>query len=86
MNQFRRLVQFLDDLDSSHTHYTLSSVRTNIIMVSVSVPGERWEIEFEDTGEVYVEKFLSTGRVGRAEALTEFCERHVWPEMKNSGD
>lgn len=30
-------------------------------MVEVTVPGQRWEIEFMDNGSVEIEKFISDG-------------------------
>jgi hypothetical protein len=40
-------------------------------MVSVAVPGERWEIEFLADGSVEVERFTSAGEIYGEEALDE---------------
>lgn len=55
------LTSFLDRLDSADMHYTLASEREGAIMVGVTVPGERWEVEFMDDGEVEIEVFKSNG-------------------------
>jgi hypothetical protein len=38
-------------------------------MVSVAVPGQRWEIEFAQDGEVEAEVFKSDGTIVGSEAL-----------------
>ena len=81
MDQFKHLLDFLNQLEESSTYYTLSKHRTDMIMVNVAVPGERWEIEFTADGELQVEKFVSDGRVGGDEELSQFIERHILPEM-----
>jgi hypothetical protein len=40
-------------------------------MVTVAVPGERWEIEFLDDGSVEVERFVSAGTIEDARALDD---------------
>jgi hypothetical protein len=44
-------------------------------MVSITVPGERWEVEFLDNGSVEVEKFVSAGGITDANSLTELFKR-----------
>ena len=44
-------------------------------MVEVSVPGERWEIEFHQDGQVGVEVFASSKGVQGAELLEELFSR-----------
>ena len=47
---FDKLTTFLKHLETAHLHYTLASHREDTIMVLVTVPGERWEIEFFGDG------------------------------------
>lgn len=49
------------ELDSRHASYQVLIARPEAIMVSVAVPGERWEIEFFDDGHVELERFVSQG-------------------------
>lgn len=65
---FRKLLAFLDWLEQDKVWYRLEHVR-NSIMVTVSVPGERWEIEFFEDGTVEVERFKSSGGIEGEEAL-----------------
>jgi len=45
-NGFHKLLEFLVRLEAEHIPYALSHCRTDAIMVAVSAPGERWEIDF----------------------------------------
>ena len=57
-----KLLKFLNDLEDKHIYYKLNKVRDSI-MVEVAIPGERWEIEFFEDGNVEVEKFISQGKI-----------------------
>ncbi|MDZ7364944.1 MAG: hypothetical protein ONB43_03595 [candidate division KSB1 bacterium] len=50
--------------------------RDNAIMVIVTVPGERWEIEFFDDGSVEGERFISDGEMGGKEMLSELLAKY----------
>ena len=65
---FRKLLAFLDQLEQAKIWYRLEHVRDSI-MVVVSVPGERWEVEFFDDGAVEVERFRSSGTIEGEEVL-----------------
>lgn len=56
------LLDFLTRLEAARIHYLLGHYRESI-NVQVSVPGERWEVEFFADGTVEVEVFVSTGTV-----------------------
>jgi L-fucose isomerase-like protein len=55
-----KLLRFLERLEAHHFHYTLGHFRESI-NVLVTVPGERWEVEFLEDGTVEVEVFGSSG-------------------------
>ena len=63
--------QFIRELDNSQTHYALTSVREGAVMVQVTLPGERWEVEFFDDREPEVEVFRSDGTIFGPEKLTK---------------
>ena len=54
--------------------------RDDAIMVLVTVPGERWEIEFLGDGSVEVERFLSNGEICGEEVLHELLSKYADPE------
>ena len=77
---FDKLTTFLKQLEGAHLHYTLASHRDDTIMVLVTVPGERWEIEFFGDGSVEVERFRSHGEIGGEESLQELLTTYADPE------
>lgn len=45
-------------------------------MVEVAVPGERWEIEFHEDGQIGVEVFVSSKGIQGPELLKQLFQRH----------
>jgi hypothetical protein len=74
---FGKLTTFLKQLDQANIYYTLASHREDTIMVLLTVPGERWEIEFLGDGSVEVERFISNGEICGEEALHELFTTHA---------
>lgn len=66
---------FIRELDASRTHYTLTSVREGAVMVEVTLPGERWEVEFFNDRDPEIEVFVSDGTVHGPEKLAELREK-----------
>lgn len=67
------MINFLNKLENKKIYYKLNKIRDDAIMVEVSVPGERWEIEFFAKGNIEIERFLSNGTVyNRSELETLF--------------
>jgi hypothetical protein len=58
------------ELDSRRAAYALHIVR-DALMVTVAVPGERWEIEFFDDGRIEHERFVSQGVVEQPTAVDD---------------
>lgn len=75
-NIFNKLTSFLYNLEQDKISYTLACNRDKAIMVIVSVPGERWEIEFLDNGSVEVERFISNGEIYGEDVLNELFTRY----------
>jgi hypothetical protein len=63
MAKLGKLTDFLDRLDDADLHYTLTSVREAAVLVGVTLPGERWEVEFMKNGDVEIERFKSDGEI-----------------------
>ncbi|CAH2714854.1 hypothetical protein BACCIP111895_02030 [Neobacillus rhizosphaerae] len=55
----KELINFLNRLEESNIFYKLDKVRNEAIMVEITVPGQRWEVEFLEDGTVEIEKFIS---------------------------
>lgn len=75
-NVFDKLVLFLQNLEQQGVSYTLAHHRDEAIMVSVAVPGERWEVEFLSDGSVDIEKFISNGEIAGEEVISELFARY----------
>lgn len=56
------LIDFLEKLEDSKIYYRLNKIREGI-MVEISVPGERWEVEYMKDGTIEIEKFISNGEI-----------------------
>lgn len=74
---FTRLTAFLRSLERGKIHYTLQSCRDEAIMVLVTVPGERWDVEFLADGSVEVERFISDGEIYGEDILSELFAKYT---------
>jgi hypothetical protein len=59
MDHLERLIDFLDKLEDKKIYYKLDKVR-DAIMVEISVPGQKREVEFMQDGAIEIEKFMTT--------------------------
>lgn len=71
----KELFDFLDLLESRKIYFTLNRIRDSVL-VEVSVPGERWEVEFFADGSVQVEKFKSEGIIYDGSELNVLFAEH----------
>lgn len=62
-------IALLNKLEDHSIFYELKKYRREAIMIDVSVPGQRWEIEFLDDGSVDIEKFIADGDMYDAKEL-----------------
>lgn len=70
-----KLAEALQPTPESKIHYRVEHNRSTAISVSVAVPGERWEIDFDADGSNEVERFESTGTIDGDQALDELFAR-----------
>jgi len=66
-----KLLKFLQKLEAKKIHYTLEHNRDEFIMVLVTVPGERWEVEFDEDGNVEIEVFKNSTGVYSDESMLD---------------
>jgi hypothetical protein len=69
------LLSLLRRLEEAHIAYRLERIRDESLAVEVVVPGERWEIEYLETGEVEIEIFRSDGEVLDQRVLNDLFAR-----------
>lgn len=60
---FGRLLDFLNRLDAAQVQYALGHTRPESVMVDISVPGWRWEVEFMLDGSIEIERYQSVAGV-----------------------
>ena len=70
-NPFSRLLVFLERLRQAKIPFTMEPSRDDAIMVTAIAPGEYWEIEFLEDGEIEIERFRSNGHLDDEAALDE---------------
>jgi len=73
--RLQELLELLEELNQARISYQLCSVRPEAVMVQISVPGERWEVEFMRDGGVEIETFRSSGEIGDGSLLSELFAR-----------
>ena len=61
-----KLFEFLNELEKRIIYYRLDRHRDSI-MVDITVPGQKWEIEFMEDGSIEIEKFISSGMYDESE-------------------
>ena len=66
---------FVNKLKESKIFFELSAVRDGYLMVNISVPGQRWEVEFSEDGSIEVEVFKSDGNILGENALDELLRK-----------
>lgn len=74
-DSFTQILNFLNQLDQGQIHYALEHPREAALMITVAVPGERWEVEFLEDGSIEVERFISNGEIYGSEVLAELFAR-----------
>lgn len=74
-NTLSKALTFLARLEAAKIWYRLEHVRDSL-MVSITVPGERWEVEFLEDGHVEVERFVSSGSIEDEQALDRLVAQH----------
>lgn len=71
MSTFKKLLEFINKLEKHNIHYSIGHHREEFIMLKVTIPGERWEIEFGEEGIIEIERFKSIGGVSTDHILLE---------------
>ena len=75
---FQALLALLDRLDQAKISYQLRHSRPDALMVLAFAPGQYWEIEFLQDGEIAIERFRSSGEIDNESILQELFD--LWAE------
>ncbi len=73
---FSKMLSFLRKLEVAKIAYELRHSRDDAIMVRINVPGERWEVEFLEDGEIEIERFSSSGEIHDHQVLKELFAKY----------
>ena len=65
------VLEFLNQLEEQQISYRLEHNRAETVMVLIAVPGQRWEVEFFEDGQIEIERFTSSGEIQGEEILEE---------------
>ncbi len=65
----------LRQLDAARIAFELKHSRDDAILVSINVPGERWDVEFLEDGDIEIERFTSDGEIYGATLLADLFAR-----------
>jgi hypothetical protein len=68
---FRRLLDFLNQLEQARIYYKLDHARPDSVMADISLPGGRWEVELLANESVDIERFRSVAGVENDPRLLE---------------
>jgi len=68
--EMNNLFDLLNRLEEKKIFFKLSRIRESIL-VEVTVPGQRWEIEFFEDNHFEIEKFLSDGTIYNGKKIEE---------------
>ncbi len=71
-----KLLDFLEKLEEKNIYYKLNKVR-EAILVEVTVPGQRWEIEFFADGHIEAEKFVGSGVIYDEKELNALLKEYA---------
>jgi hypothetical protein len=75
-NALKKLLALSDRLKSANIHHEVTRYREDGVSIIATVPGERWEIDVLDDGEIVVEIYKSQGGCRGEEALKDLFDRH----------
>ena len=64
-----RFIAFLNELENRKIYYRLAKHCDEYVVIEISVPGERWEVEFS-SNDVRIEKFKSDGTLYDEKEIT----------------
>lgn len=75
-NALKKLLALADQLKAAGIHHEVTRYREDGVSIIANVPGERWEIDVLDDGEVVVEVYKSQGGCRGEDALAELLNRN----------
>jgi len=75
LSTIHELVHFLQSLKEASISFKLDHYLDDSISIIITVPGERWEVDINQEGEIQVEIFRSDGELFDASMIDELFRR-----------
>ncbi len=72
MDGMTKFVNFLRRPEECKIHYRMEHNREDSVMVITDVPGQKWEVEFFNDGNVEIEIFKSDGQIQKEIEVERF--------------
>jgi hypothetical protein len=82
---FAKLMEIIRALEAARIHFTVTYHRYDGVSIQATVPGERWEIDVLEDGEVDFERFASTGGVTGEAEMKDAVARFAEPVAEDRG-
>jgi hypothetical protein len=70
-----KALDLLDQLEKLKIWYRLEKVR-DALMILITIPGERWEVEIFEDGHIEIERFVSDGKITNETTLDELLAEY----------
>ena len=78
-NALKKLLALSDQLKAANIHHEITRYREDGVSIIANVPGERWEIDVLEAGEVDFERFVSDGGVAGEHVMNQAIAKWAEP-------
>lgn len=76
---FAKLMEIIRALEDARIYYRVAHNRHDGITVEATVPGERWEIDVLEDGDVDFERFVTSGGVAGEQEMNDAIAKWAEP-------
>ena len=82
---FAKLMEIIRALEAAQIHFTVAYHRYDGVSINATVPGERWEIDVLEEGDVDFERFVTSGGVKGETEMKQFITKFAEPTEEGRG-
>jgi hypothetical protein len=76
---FAKLMEIIRALEEAQISFTVTRYRYDAISIRAVVPGERWEIDVLEDGDVDFERFVSSGHIAGEDEMKQSIAQFTEP-------
>ena len=81
---FAKLMRIIRDLEAAKIYFRVDYHSDGKVTIAAVVPGERWEIDVLEDGEVDFERFVTTGGVVGEDEMKAAIEKWAEPATETT--